>query len=652
MPSCKPRTRFIPATCAWTLLLSCTALFFAYPCQWLLDKWSWYIPAYQGVITVFVILNFSLATFMDPGVIPKASADEDRDDDFRAPLYKTVEINGITVRMKWCITCHFYRPPRCSHCSVCNHCIETFDHHCPWVNNCIGRRNYRYFFMFLVSLSIHMVSLFAFCLIHVLNFKTQLAMTETIISCTFKGNIKVVITHTALLSEKPEKYIGKHKFHLPNSSSVSGANQSAVVSTIPNQNQVKIYMDNGVQSPNANSYSQMIEGGGVSLASIGGNTSGVTSVSGATSPGTSRDHLGGDVETTSPGMSQSQDCEPTPPIPRHPSKNNFFQPDGAAGVVVGSQHHGGGGYLHHHHHPHPHHPHHHGYTTDSPHKAPQGNVGVVNTRPPRSPHTSRTTRATDGTLRSRSTTPDPLSPDRPQTSPQGGRGPPSPPSYIPPKPPSPTLHQRMKQLGGVATPLAMSSPLRRSNPPTPTQPRRPDFIGVSGGTNVRPVFPYYTQFSYEAPRPSNSSPQRRFMSESELVQSSQPGNGECPHIGGDGYPPRTTTMFDNIQDPQSPQIRRKNYVGGNGGLITPPTPTEGTGRPSPIQKRPVSLMRSLDLMESMEMSPRGPTSSIHPHTHHGGVHSPTMNQKGDHRLTSPQDLERRSAYDMNYEISV
>ncbi|XP_033917383.1 palmitoyltransferase ZDHHC5 [Melopsittacus undulatus] len=161
-------SKYVPVSAAAIFLVGATTLFFAFTCPGLSLNVSPVIPIYNAVVFLFVLANFSMATFMDPGIFPRAEEDEDKEDDFRAPLYKTVEIKGIQVRMKWCATCRFYRPPRCSHCSVCDNCVEEFDHHCPWVNNCIGRRNYRYFFLFLLSLTTHIMGVFGFGLLYVL----------------------------------------------------------------------------------------------------------------------------------------------------------------------------------------------------------------------------------------------------------------------------------------------------------------------------------------------------------------------------------------------------------------------------------------------------------------------------------------------------
>ncbi|CAD6186457.1 unnamed protein product [Caenorhabditis auriculariae] len=56
-----------------------------------------------------------------------------------------------------CLKCQSFKGKRTSHCGVCNRCIVGLDHHCPWVNNCVGAHNHAHFFMFLVYLFIGMV---------------------------------------------------------------------------------------------------------------------------------------------------------------------------------------------------------------------------------------------------------------------------------------------------------------------------------------------------------------------------------------------------------------------------------------------------------------------------------------------------------------
>lgn len=49
----------------------------------------------------------------------------------------------------FCQLCGTHVLERTKHCATCNRCVECFDHHCNWLNNCIGRKNYWHFIMLL-----------------------------------------------------------------------------------------------------------------------------------------------------------------------------------------------------------------------------------------------------------------------------------------------------------------------------------------------------------------------------------------------------------------------------------------------------------------------------------------------------------------------
>lgn len=56
----------------------------------------------------------------------------------------------------YCDLCRAYVDPSCKHCRVCNQCCVGFDHHCKWLNVCVGRRNYKVFVALLAWLMAHL----------------------------------------------------------------------------------------------------------------------------------------------------------------------------------------------------------------------------------------------------------------------------------------------------------------------------------------------------------------------------------------------------------------------------------------------------------------------------------------------------------------
>mmetsp|Transcript_149452 Transcript_149452/g.461380 ORF Transcript_149452/g.461380 Transcript_149452/m.461380 type:complete len:330 (-) Transcript_149452:23-1012(-) len=119
------------------------------------ERYSIAMPVVVGLMQAASLALLLCTAFSDPGIMPRQRDYTEQYDartrTYRAkqpPRYYEVLMRGHPFKLKHCTTCNIYRPPRCTHCSVCENCIERFDHHCPWIGNCIGKRNYWLFYSF------------------------------------------------------------------------------------------------------------------------------------------------------------------------------------------------------------------------------------------------------------------------------------------------------------------------------------------------------------------------------------------------------------------------------------------------------------------------------------------------------------------------
>jgi palmitoyltransferase len=90
------------------------------------------------------LATFAAAIFVDAGKLTKTNV---------SAALACYPFDGIIFPegRAECRTCRLPRPARSKHCSTCNACILCADHHCLWLNNCVGQGNYCWFIAFLVA---------------------------------------------------------------------------------------------------------------------------------------------------------------------------------------------------------------------------------------------------------------------------------------------------------------------------------------------------------------------------------------------------------------------------------------------------------------------------------------------------------------------
>ncbi|XP_013386257.1 probable protein S-acyltransferase 23 [Lingula anatina] len=101
------------------------------------------------------------ANSIDPGFLPRNIPEYDMA--IKQVAHFAEWKHGKNPLSRLCHTCRTVKPLRSKHCRICQRCVSEFDHHCPYIYNCVGYNNRVWFTMFVCLVFVNCVITLYFC---------------------------------------------------------------------------------------------------------------------------------------------------------------------------------------------------------------------------------------------------------------------------------------------------------------------------------------------------------------------------------------------------------------------------------------------------------------------------------------------------------
>ncbi|KAH0901949.1 hypothetical protein HID58_041452 [Brassica napus] len=142
-------------------------------------------------LLIMLLWSYFSVVVTDPGGVPpgwRPELDIEKSDGNQEYSSLTVGDSSSHI-VRYCRKCNQYKPPRSHHCSVCGRCILKMDHHCVWVVNCVGAKNYKSFLLFLfytfLETTVVAISLFPVFLVFFTDGDSDVTVSPGSLAATF-----------------------------------------------------------------------------------------------------------------------------------------------------------------------------------------------------------------------------------------------------------------------------------------------------------------------------------------------------------------------------------------------------------------------------------------------------------------------------------